>query len=257
MDQDFYKKFDLQGKVAVVTGASEGIGRDIAIGLAGAGADLVLCSRREEKLSEVRGIVEKTGRTAQTFTLDLRNVSEIESLKAFLQEKTDRVDILINNAGYTVTKSAWDMSEEDWDQMIDTGFKGLFFCCQAVGSIMCEQGYGKIINLGSTLSRTVVPGRSVYAAIKAGIDHLTEALATEWAAHGIRVNAIAPTAVNTPSRQTLLQGPILEKILARIPLGRLATSDDLMGAVIYLASEASDFVTGQTLFIDGGWVAGS
>src|SRR5262249_17861678 len=124
----------------------------------------------------------------------------------------------------------------------ETGFKGVFFCCQAIGSIMREHGYGKIINLSSTFSQSVFPGRSVYAGIKAGINHLTEALALEWAPHGIRVNAIAPTAINTPSRHTTLQGPILEKVLARIPLGRLATSDDLLGAVIYLSSEASDFV---------------
>jgi len=167
------------------------------------------------------------------------------------------VDILINNAGYAVTKPAWDVSENDWDSMVDTGFKGLFFCCQAVGSIMRDNGYGKIINLSSTFSKSVVPGRSVYAGIKAGIDHLTEALAMEWAPHGIRVNALAPTAVNTPSRKVTLQGPILEKVLARIPLGRLATPEDLIGAIIYLSSEASDFVTGQTLFVDGGWVAAS
>jgi 2-deoxy-D-gluconate 3-dehydrogenase len=189
--------------------------------------------------------------------MDIRNISEIEGLKAFIKAKTAKVDILINNAGYVVTKPAWDVSEQDWDTMVDTGFKGVFFCCQAIGSLMREQGYGKIINLSSTYSQSVFPGRAVYAGIKAGINHLTEALALEWAPHGIRVNAIAPTAVNTPSRQTTLQGTILEQVLARIPLGRLATSDDLLGAVMYFGSEASDFVTGQTLFIDGGWVAAS
>jgi NAD(P)-dependent dehydrogenase (short-subunit alcohol dehydrogenase family) len=255
--QDHYKKFKLTDKVALITGASEGIGRDIAIGLAEAGADIIICSRREEKLSEVKEIAEKTGRRVQTYAVDIQNVSEIEGLKAFIKTKTGKVDILINNAGYAVTKPAWDVSENDWDTMVDTGFKGLFFCCQAVGSIMREQGYGKIINLGSTFSKSIVPGRSVYGGIKAGIDHLTEALAMEWAPHGIRVNALAPTAVDTPSRQVTLQGPILEKVLSRIPLGRLATPEDLMGAVIYLSSEASDFVTGQTLFVDGGWVAAS
>lgn len=255
--QDHYKKFDLTNKIAVITGASEGIGRDMAIGLAEAGADIIICSRREEKLMEVKETAEKTGRKAEMYAIDIQNVSEFEGLKAFIKAKTGKVDILINNAGYAVTKPAWDVSENDWDSMVDTGFKGLFFCCQAIGSIMRERGYGKIINLSSTLSQSVVPGRSVYAGIKAGIDHLTEALAMEWAPHGIRVNALAPTAVNTPSRQAILQGPILEKVLARIPLGRLATPEDLIGAVIYLASESSDFVTGQTLFVDGGWVAGS
>ena len=255
--QDHYKKFDLTDKVALITGASEGIGRDIAIGLSEAGVDIIICSRREEKLLEVKEIAEKTGRKVQTYAIDIQNVSEIEGLKAFIKAKTGKVDILINNAGYAVTKPAWDVSENDWDTMVDTGFKGLFFCCQAIGSIMRENGYGKIINLSSTFSQSIVPGRSVYAGIKAGIDHLTEALAMEWAPHGIRVNGLAPTAVNTPSRQVALQGPILEKVLARIPLGRLATPGDLIGAAIYLSSEASDFVTGQTLFVDGGWVAAS
>jgi 2-deoxy-D-gluconate 3-dehydrogenase len=255
--QDHYKKFDLTDKIAVITGASEGIGRDIAIGLAEAGADIIICSRREDKLQEVKKVAEKTGRHVEIFVADIQKVAEIKNLKAFIKARTGKVDILINNAGYVVTKPAWDVSENDWDTMVDTGFKGLFFCCQEVGSIMREQGYGKIINLGSTFSKSIVPGRSVYGGIKAGIDHLTEALAMEWAPHGIRVNALAPTAVNTPSRQVMLQGPILEKVLARIPLGRLATPEDLIGAVIYLSSEASDFVTGQTLFVDGGWVAAS
>lgn len=255
--QDHYKRFDLTDKVAVITGASEGIGRDLAIGLSEAGADIIICSRREEKLIKVKETIEETGRKAEFYVIDIQNVSEISGLKKFIKDKTSKVDILINNAGYAVTKPAWDISEVDWDQMVDTGFKGLFFSCQAIGSIMREQGYGKIINLSSTFSQSIVPGRSVYAGVKAGINHLTEALATEWAPHGIRVNAIAPTAVNTPSRQTILQGPILEKLLARIPFGRLAKKEDILGAVIYLASESSDFVTGQTLFVDGGWIAAS
>ncbi len=254
---DHYRQFDLTNKVAVVTGASEGIGHDMAIGLAEAGADVIICSRREEKLLDVKTYVEKIGRKAEIYALDIQNLSEIEGLRTFVKEKIGKVDILINNAGYAVTKPAWDVSENDWDLMVDTGFKGLFFCCQAIGSIMREQGYGKIINLSSTLSRSVVPNRSVYAGVKAGIDHLTQALAVEWAQHGIRVNALAPTAVRTPSRQDILKGDFLEKIIARIPLGRLATPEDLIGAVIFLASEASDFVTGQTLFVDGGWIAAS
>jgi len=252
---DHYKQFDLAGKVAVVTGASEGIGRDIAVGLAEAGADLFICSRREEKLLEVKEIVGRTGRRVEVYVVDLRNVGEIEGLREFVKSTVGRADILINSAGYTVTKPAWEVSEDDWDTMVDTGFKGLFFCCRAIGSLMRERGYGKIVNLGSTLSKTIVSGRSVYGGIKAGIDHLTEALAMEWAPHGIRVNALAPTAVSTPSRRDLLQGPVLEKVLARIPMGRLATSEDLLGAVIYLSSAASDFVTGQTFFVDGGWMA--
>ena len=251
------ESFSLAGKVAVVTGASEGIGRDLALGLADAGADVVVCSRREQQLLEVKAEIEKLGRKSEIFVLDICRLGDIEKLRDFAKDQFGRVDILITNAGYTVTLPAWDMNEKDWDLMVDTGFKGLFFSCQIIGSLMKEQGYGKIINLSSTFSRSLIPGRSVYAAIKAGVTHLTEALASEWAAQGIRVNALAPTAVLTPSRANLLQGEVLKKILSRIPLGRLAATDDLVNAAIYLASPASDFVTGHTLFVDGGWVAAS
>ncbi|MDF1594420.1 MAG: glucose 1-dehydrogenase [Desulfobacterales bacterium] len=254
---DRMDQFKLTGKVAVVTGASEGIGSGLAIGLAEAGADIIVCSRREEKLKEVKAEIEKTGRKAEVFVLDICRLSDIEDLKKFILDRFGKVDILVNNAGFTVTKPAWDTTEDEWNGMIDTGFKGLFFCCQIVGSLMKEHGYGKIINLSSTFSRSIIPGRSVYAAVKAGVSHLTEALALEWASSGIRVNALAPTAVMTPSREHLLQGEVLKKILSRIPLGRLATPDDLVNAAIYLASPASDFVTGHTLLVDGGWVAAS
>jgi NAD(P)-dependent dehydrogenase (short-subunit alcohol dehydrogenase family) len=254
---DDLNRFSLMNKVAVVTGASEGIGEAIALGLAGGGADVVVCSRREEKLKGVKAEIEKMGRRAEVFVLDVCKPREIENLRDFILKGFGRVDILINNAAFTVTKPAWDMTEDEWNLMVDTGFKGLFFCCQIIGSVMRKHGYGKIINLSSTFSRSIIKGRSVYGGIKAGVSHLTEALALEWAADGIRVNALAPTAVLTPSRRDLLRGEVLERILSRIPLGRLATPEDLVGAIIYLSSPASDFVTGHTLFVDGGWIAGS
>jgi 2-deoxy-D-gluconate 3-dehydrogenase len=250
-------QFRLDDKVAVVTGASEGIGRAIALGLAEAGADVIISSRREEKLKEVKSEIEKMGRRAEVCLLDICKLSDIKNLKDFILERFGKVDILVNNAGFAVTKPAWDVTEDEWNLMIDTGFKGLFFSCQIIGSIMRQRGYGKIINLSSTFSRSIVKGRSVYAGIKAGVSHLTEALAFEWAPDGIRVNALAPTAVLTPSRKDTLKGEVLKTILSRIPLGRLATPEDLVGGVIYLSSPASDFVTGHTLFVDGGWVAGS
>jgi 2-deoxy-D-gluconate 3-dehydrogenase len=254
---DYLNQFRLTDKVAVVTGASEGIGRAIALGLAEAGADVIISSRREEKLKEVKSEIEKMGRRAEVCLLDICRLSDIKNLKDFILERFGKVDILVNNAGFAVTKPAWDVTEDEWNLMIDTGFKGLFFSCQIIGSIMRQRGYGKIINLSSTFSRSIVKGRSVYAGIKAGVSHLTEALAFEWAPDGIRVNALAPTAVLTPSRKDTLKGEVLKTILSRIPLGRLATPEDLVGGVIYLSSPASDFVTGHTLFVDGGWVAGS
>jgi len=247
----------LTGRVAAVTGASEGIGRELALGLAQAGADVVLCSRREEKLKQVKAEIEQLGRRAEVCALDICKLSELQGLKALILDRFGKVDILVNSAGYTVTKPAWDVDESDWDLMVDTGFKGLFFCCQVVGSIMRQHQYGKIINLGSTFSRSIIKGRAVYGGIKAGVSHLTEALALEWAADGIRVNALAPTAVLTPSRKEVLKGAFLERIVSRIPLGRVAAPEDLVNAAIYLSSAASDFVTGHTLFVDGGWVAGS
>jgi len=255
--KDLMRQFSLSDKVAVVTGASEGIGEALALGLAEAGAEIIICSRREEKLKQVQAQIQQKGRRAEVFMLDVRRLDQIQRLRDFALERFGKVDILVNNAAFTVTKPAWEVTEEEWDVMTDTGFKGLFFCCQVIGSIMRQRGYGKIINLSSTFSRSIIKGRSVYGGIKAGVSHLTEALALEWASDGIRVNALAPTAVLTPSRQETLKGEVLQRILSRIPLGRLATPEDLVSAAIYLSSPASDFVTGHTLFVDGGWVAGS
>ena len=255
--RDLLKQFSLDGKVAVITGASEGIGEALALGLAEVGAEVILCSRREAKLKEVQAQMNKTGLRAEIFVLDVCKLGDIQRLKDFILERFGKVDILVNNAGFTVTKPAWEVTEEEWNLMVDTGFKGLFFCCQVIGSIMRQHGYGKILNLSSTFSLSIIRGRSVYGGIKAGVSHLTEALALEWASDGIRVNALAPTAVLTPSRKETLKGEVLQRILSRIPLGRLATPEDLVNATIYLSSPASDFVTGQTLFVDGGWIAGS
>jgi NAD(P)-dependent dehydrogenase (short-subunit alcohol dehydrogenase family) len=248
-------EFDLSGRVALVTGASEGLGRSLAISLAEAGADIVACARRCEALAATVSEIAALGRRAEFCAADLTRPSEIERVKAFVVERFDRLDILVNSAGYTVTKPASEISEEDWDKTLDISFKGLFFCCQILGSLMRRRGYGKIINLGSTIGRATVAGRAVYGGVKAGIVHLSEALAVEWAADGIRVNVLAPTAVLTPSRAALLQGALLQQLVSRIPLGRIAEPGDLAAAAIYLAAPASDFVTGQTLYVDGGLIA--
>jgi 2-deoxy-D-gluconate 3-dehydrogenase len=251
---DVLSQFNLANRVAVVTGASSGIGRGLAIGLAAAGADIIVCSRRERLLREVTQQIEEQGRRAAFFVADVSKPAEMAGLKAFCAKAFAKVDILVNSAGEYFEAPAWETTSNQWDRVIDTGLKGTFFCCQAVGSLMQAQRYGKIINLSSTYSRRVWPGLAAYAAQKAAVSHLTEALAVEWARDGVRVNALAPTAVLTPSRAPFLKGDDLARIVQRIPLGRLATIDDLVAATIFLASPASDFVTGQTLFVDGGYV---
>jgi len=247
--------FGLKDKIVIVTGASEGIGAALAKEMAFAGAYVILCSRSLEKLRKVKDEICNEGGKAEIYELDVTDYASIVNLKNELGNRYKKIDVLINGAGYAVTKPTVNISEKDFDMMCDTGFKGVFFCCQQFFELMKEQKYGKIVNLSSTFSKTTAPGRSVYAGIKAGVSHLTEALAVEWAEFGICVNAIAPTAVMTPTRQKIVDKEIMNQILQRIPMGRVATTDDLIGTVIYLASSASDFVTGQTIFVDGGWTA--
>lgn len=247
--------FQLTGKIIAVTGASEGIGAALAEGFASAGAKVILCSRSQDKLAAIKEKITANGNYADTYPVDVADCQSIISLKNYIQKTYGHLDVLVNNAGYAATKPSLDITEDDFDRMCDTGFRGLFFCCQQLSQLMHEANYGKIINLSSTFSKSTGTGRTVYAGIKAAVSHLTEALAVEWAPYGIRVNALAPTAVLTPTRASVLTGEILENALKNIPLGRLATTDDLIGAAVYLASPASDFVTGQTLFVDGGWTA--
>lgn len=255
MNLDYHTLLELNGKIAVVTGASEGIGAALAEGLALAGAQVILCSRSKEKLTAVQQSMQMKNLSADIFPVDVSDLQSIQMLRNYIAEKYGQLHILINSAGYAATKPALEVTEEEFDRMSDIGFKGLFFCCQQLSPLMHQNHYGKIINLSSTFSKSTGIGRTVYAGVKAAVSHLTEALAVEWAPYGIRINALAPTAVLTPTRAAVLTGKILESALANIPLGRLATTDDLIGAVLYLASPASDFVTGQTLFVDGGWTS--
>jgi NAD(P)-dependent dehydrogenase (short-subunit alcohol dehydrogenase family) len=247
-------EFDLSGKVAIVTGAGRGMGYHIALALARYGADLVVCSRTVSELEKVGAEIEKLGRRVLIQKMDVTNIPEIHSMVEAAVKTFGRIDLLVNNAGLNIPQWAEEVTEEAWDRVFDINLKGSFFCAQAVGKVMIRQKRGKIINISSQSGSVGLIMRSAYCASKGGLNLLTKVLALEWAKHNILVNAIAPTFLETPMTK-----PMLEKkefhdyVMGNILLGRLAKFEDVTGAVIYLASEASNMVTGHVLLIDGGW----
>ena len=251
-----FPDFDLTGKVAMVTGAGRGIGYHIALALAKYGADLVVCSRTVSELEKVGKEIEKLGRRVLIKRIDVRKISEIHSLVEESIRAFDHIDILVNNAGINIPQWAVDVTEEAWDNIMDINLKGLFFVAQAVGKVMIQQKKGKIINVSSQAGSVGLLRRAAYCTSKGGVNLLTKVLAIEWAPHNIKVNAIAPTFIETPMTQPMFQDKSFrDYVLGNISLGRLGKPEDVVGAVIYLASEASDLVTGHVLLIDGGWTA--
>ena len=250
-----FPEFDLSGQVALVTGAARGLGREYALALARYGADLVVCDILPE-IENIKPEIERLGRRVLVQQTDVCQIPEIyamvnESVKAF-----DRIDILVNNAGVNIPQWAIDVTEEAWDKVINLNLKALFFCCQAVGKVMVRQKKGKIINISSTMGSVGLERRAAYSSSKAGVNLLTKVLAIEWAPYNINVNAIAPTFVETPLTKPMFEEQgFRESVLREIPMGRIAQTKDITGAVIYLASEASNMVTGHVLLIDGGWTA--
>ncbi len=250
--------FRLDDRLIVVTGASDGIGRAFAECFARAGAFVVLASRRKDVLESVRqGIVASGGR-AEVVTTDVTRLDDIRRLAdavGVLAKENDRRLVLVNNAGFGFTRPALDTTEQEWDVLFDTHVRGTFFCSQKIGAMMIARGYGKIVNLSSAWSDATDAGKSAYCAVKAAVSHLTAALSTEWAPLGVRVNALAPTATMTDfTAKVMASNPDRARhLLSRIKLGRFAQTSDLLGAAVFLASGASDFVTGQTLFVDGGF----
>ncbi|MDQ0193647.1 SDR family NAD(P)-dependent oxidoreductase [Paenibacillus wynnii] len=251
-----YPQFDLTDKIAVITGASRGIGFGLAKAMAHAGAKVAVAARNGEELDQLVSEIRANGGDAVAFTLDVRDVKEIDLVIHQVKMHFGRLDILVNNAGLGDNHPAVDVTEEDWDNMMDVNLKGLFFCCQSAGKIMLAQGYGKIINMSSQASVVGIVDHAVYCASKGGVNQLTKVLALEWSAKGVNVNAVGPTFTYTPGNSDRLDDPAyLEGVLARVPNRRLAEISDVAGAVIYLASPASDMVTGTTLMVDGGWTA--
>ncbi len=246
--------FDLSGKVAVVTGASTGLGRAMTLALAEAGADILLVdhSKREETAGEVRAL----GRRAVTVQADLNGTAVLPKIVQTALSEFGKIDILVNNAGIIRRTPAIDFSEQDWDDVLAVNAKSVFFLAQAVAREMIKKKSGKIINIASLLSfqgGMFVPS---YSASKGAVAQLTKALANEWAQHGINVNAIAPGYMETSNTKALREDSVRSKsILERIPAGRWGRPDDLRGAVVFLASSASDYVNGHLLVVDGGWLA--
>jgi 2-dehydro-3-deoxy-D-gluconate 5-dehydrogenase len=250
-----YTSFRLRDRVALVTGPTMGIGEVLADALAEAGCHLALASRDREKLEAVAERVRARDRHALVVPTDVTVVSELRAMAEQVRHEFGRIDVLVNNAAWTSTTPALEITEEEYDRTFDTLLKGTFFACQAVGRIMIEQRQGKIVNIGSTLATSAFARRAHYGAAKAGIHQLTRVLATEWGPSGVHVNCVAPCVTETPTRRNLFDNPeyrdwvLKEKFLT----GRWAQPEDHVGAVLFLASPLSDMVMGHVLFVDGGW----
>jgi len=247
--------WDLTGKVAVVTGASRGIGRALALALAGAGADVVCAARTRDALGETARAVEALGRRAVTAPADVTRAQDVERMVGQAVAGFGRLDVLVNNAGTVFGKAAEKVSAGDWRALVDVDLTGAFLCAQAAGRQMIEQRSGRIINIGSIFGELGTRGFAPYAAAKAGLHALTRSLAYEWARYGITVNCVAPGYIRTDFNRGALEDPETRaQILSRIPLGRVGEAEEVGPLVVYLASDASAFMTGQVICLDGGQV---
>jgi len=251
-----FPRFDLQGQIALVTGAARGIGHDCALALAHAGADVALGLRDVNTAQDLASEIEAMGRRALRLQMDVTRLDEIQQAVASTLKHFGRIDILVNNAGLGPSNLAENVREEDFDYTVAVNLKGTFFTSQAAGRVMIEQKYGRIINLGSQAGLVALPTESVYCMTKAAISHLTKCLAVEWGQYNITVNAVAPTFINTPGTAEALEDDAFRAdVLSRIALGRIGEPMEVASAVVFLASPAASLITGDTLLIDGGWTA--
>jgi len=246
--------FNLSGKVALVTGAGRGLGAEIALALAAYGADIVVADRTLAETEGTTKAVRALGRRAFPAQANLLNVAEIREMVTLAAGESGGIDILVNNAGVNLTQFAEDVTEEAWDTVLGVNLKAVFFCSQAVGRHMIGRKGGKIVNVSSQTGTVAIPKRAAYCARKGGVNMPTKLLALEWAKHGIHVNAVAPTFLETPLTRPMFEDAEFRNyVLGNIPLGRIGRPADVTGAVVYLASAAADLVTGHILHVDGGW----
>ncbi|MFL5497692.1 MAG: SDR family NAD(P)-dependent oxidoreductase [Gemmatimonadaceae bacterium] len=251
-----FPALDLTNRIAVVIGATSGIGRAIAIGLAEAGADVVPAGRRTNLVDEAAREIELRGRRSLAMTADVGDSDSIQSLADATIEKFGKVDILVNAAGRTVRRPTLEVSDEEWNEILDTNLTGMLRACRVFGRYMIERRYGRIINIGSLTSLVALYEVAAYAASKAGVAALTKSLAVEWAPHGVCVNAILPGVFRTALNEGLLDGTERgSELLMRTPMRRFGLPEELAGAAVFLASEAASFVTGHLLAVDGGFLA--
>lgn len=251
-----YPNFRLDGKVAVVTGASMGIGFGLAKALAAAGARVAAAARSTERLGTLVAEIEQEAGVAAAFELDVRDVGAVSAVMGEIDDRMGGLDILVNNAGLGDNHPAEDVTEDAWDEMMAINLKGAFFAAQAAGRIMLQRGAGRIINVSSQAGSVGIRDHAVYCATKGGVEQFTRVMALEWGGRGVTVNAVAPTFIHTPGTAERLDRPeFLQSVLDRLPIGRVGTINDVAAAVIYLASPAGSLVNGAVMAVDGGWTA--
>ncbi|GAB3279720.1 D-threitol dehydrogenase [Sinomonas notoginsengisoli] len=257
MPPPFIPSFRLDGKTAVVTGAGRGLGRHTALGLAEAGARVALVARSESDLADTAAEARSHGFHVQAFPADVTDAQAADELLGQITQSLGALDILVNGAGTNIQQAALDVDEASWDTVLNVNLRAAFFLCQAAARRMIEAGTpGRIVNMASQIGEVGFYKRAAYAASKGGLVHMTKVLALEWAPHGIRVNCVGPTFIDSPLARQMFQDPeIAEEVMKRIPIGRLGKPSEVAAAVLYLVSEGADLVTGHHLLVDGGWTA--
>jgi len=250
-------RFRLTNKVALITGGARGLGLTMATALAEAGADIALVGRSLDPCQRAAAdLSAQTGRRAIGFAADVTIAGHLDRLVLDVEQQLGAVDILVNSAGVNIRGASEQITEADWDTVIDINLKGTFFCSRVFGPRMVRRGWGRVINMGSILSVIGLPGRAPYASAKAGVLNLTRVLALEWAGTGVNANAICPGPFATEMNRALLDDPVkYQEFVKQIPMGRWGELEELTGAAVFLASPASSYVTGSALFVDGGWTA--